>query len=238
MVPALRSALPTDVLVLLQRSKSIAEASVQLEAAPVRTIVLHNVPTSQATAMRIHGSAAVMLPDSYFASLREASGQVFRALPPDQVVDLTSIQASNDSSIAAWVARRVQGQHRDELTVLIGHIDGGAVAFPDGSHLPLGVVDELGGSGSHGQIWIIGCNTLLDLTPKDAVSFGTGRRITYTEALHTAGIVASEANRGSSYRDILLKVQNDRTSTYAIGLVGTGIVLMQRPECREEKPCK
>lgn len=212
---------------------------------PLQSVHLyHATPATESAAVAIHGSAASGIDREYLASLRSALGSIQHSTGA-AVTDLQSLR-HDGVTMAATLYQSIVSGRRDELALVIGHVDHGAVRFPDGSSL---LVSDISSLDCGCRVWVVGCNTLTQVRPPQSdVVMGTGRRITYNEAIGLSGDIARQFQtqaRGTqaghrtaatpqgrpadaappTQRSILLNIQNNSRRNFGIGVVGSVVIL-------------
>jgi hypothetical protein len=193
----------TQRLVIYKRSAGSVDAALQSILKPVSSVeTLYSIPADTREAAIVHGPAADGVGADYWARQRTAIGREFRA---DTTIDVGRRLANGDSAALA-LKKRLDTSDAD-LIVVIAENRGGALRFPDGSVLPTGDVARPGGK----LVAVLGCTSARSATPQGgAVILGTGRQITYPQAIDLAKTIEAAGRTGKPFatRDLLLRFQN------------------------------
>ncbi|AGP40945.1 hypothetical protein BE04_12790 [Sorangium cellulosum] len=222
-IKAVRAAVADDALVLLQRSKNPDPALATLGRVPDHVSVAHAVPRTRAEVTGVYGPEvnASEVSNEYLAQLRRKAGALHNERT--RVLDLT---ATMGTTAAERALRHIDSQQPGHLTIVIGHTDAqGLLRFADGSSVPIAALFGISADGSHGDIWVISCNTLKHVPAGASVALATGRSIPYEDGLDLAKLLVDTVGRQrKSYEVALRAMQKNPKLSFAIGLVGTGLI--------------
>lgn len=207
LLPLVRRAIAEDNaagrLALYQRTSSDLGPTLTRLAQPIESLeTIVSIPRNPAEAFRVHGDVARSVSASYWG---EQHGRVANRLTKNRTLDIAGLKSTADT-LAAAVRVRLRESSAELITVIAEH-RGGALRFIDGSALPTADVSRANGK----LVSILGCSSATQAVPKGGgVVIGTGRRITYTEAIDIANRFDELIRVQGRFvaRDLLLDLQN------------------------------
>jgi hypothetical protein len=206
-----RQLLGPQALVLLQLSDDPQTGLSDLTMQPKHLKLAYSIPKSLSEATSVHGSQAVN--QLTMANLESVRSQiVFLAAKNAQVglVDLTAgatngvVEVATSKSTADRLRELAKSTSKDDLLVVLCHNIKGELIFPDESRCH---INDLRGAG---KIWTLSCDTLAEIDHQAGVGWGTGRTITYGEAVTAIAVLLEGVSGGKTYGDLLRALQSGR----------------------------